>query len=476
MKKRIQVNLGTDHAFECIDKVIGRAGEGLTTRLEITVPEALQSYEAYIDFEKPNGETLKTSALEVEGGVAYYDVSQYLLSESGEIKVQIVFQKSSGEVWKSSKKRFTILKSINAESDIPDKEDFITEAQKVLDELSGEVNEIAEKLMNDTEFVETVRNSIQEATSVKTVTGSRLRFFVGTRAEYEALLDKENLFALFTDDDAIDRVVSKQEFEDYQLEVALYLGTEYNRVNDEFKAIKEAHETKQDKLQEEVERNSYNFDVLFNNIVRPTVEISISASKGPLKKDDAVKLKNSLCLVIFQTDSDIYSGMIGIDGNIDVDSHGSYYIGSVGALALRIDRYYSDETNNVYLSGIGDGYSAGSGTLKFYKICSIGEKRDVDSFELKIDTETITYQYEKGMVWEEWIYSKYNDGRIYLYNQQVCYRTLADDRRTGDITVAQGTNEEGLVNPQTADMKIGVSPNSYVVVPTEYSGIEGEGE
>lgn len=202
MKNRIKINLGADHALECAEKIIGRSGEGLATRLEITVPEALTAYNAYIDFEKPNGETLRTPKLEAENGVAHYDVPQYLLSENGEIKVQLVFANESGTIWKSSKKKYTILKSINAVDDIPEKENFITEAQKVLDELSQEVNEIAEALANNDDFAQAVIDACGGQTKITTINGKILRFFVDTQEEYDKLSEaqQQNLFAIITDD------------------------------------------------------------------------------------------------------------------------------------------------------------------------------------------------------------------------------------------------------------------------------------
>ena len=157
MDDKILVHLSTDHAVECDDTILGRAGEGNVTRLEITIPEKLHGYSVYIDFETPSGETFRTPKLSVSGDVAYYDVVPYLLSIAGEIKVQVVFSNDSN-TWKSTKKKFHIQKSINASNDIPEKEDFIYELQKILDEFSGEIPEIVEALSNDEEFLKNVAN------------------------------------------------------------------------------------------------------------------------------------------------------------------------------------------------------------------------------------------------------------------------------------------------------------------------------
>ena len=211
MENTILVNISTDHAFECDTNVIGRQGEGDSTKLEITIPEKLVNCSVYLDFEMPNSDKLRTPKLEIENGVAVYTVAKYLLTERGELKVQLVFVNENGATWKSSKKRFNILKSINAEDEIPIREDFITEAQKVLDALSQEVADIVEMLSNNQDFVDAIIKNIEEATYVKTITGERLRFFFGTQAKYDSLTDTDNLFAIITDDPTKDEIFAEIE-------------------------------------------------------------------------------------------------------------------------------------------------------------------------------------------------------------------------------------------------------------------------
>ncbi len=128
MEDKILVSLGTDHSFECATDIIGREGEGSTTQLQMSIPEKLIGCSVYLDFEKPNGEKLRTPKLKIENGRAIYDVVQYLLTDDGEIKAQAVLITGDGKIWKSSKKKYIIQNSINAYSDIPNKEDFLSEA------------------------------------------------------------------------------------------------------------------------------------------------------------------------------------------------------------------------------------------------------------------------------------------------------------------------------------------------------------
>lgn len=133
MEDKILVNLNADHTFECAVDIIGREGEGGTTQLQLTIPEKLIGCSVYLDFEKPNGETLRTPKLKIENGKAVYDVVQYLLTDDGEIKAQAILITGDGKIWKSTKKKYLIQKSINALEEIPEKEDFFVVTTKLLE-------------------------------------------------------------------------------------------------------------------------------------------------------------------------------------------------------------------------------------------------------------------------------------------------------------------------------------------------------
>ena len=115
MEDKILVTLNTDanHTFESEETVIGREGEGGTTRMEVTIPENLRSFSVFLEFEKPNGDKVRTPALVIREGKVEYYVVQDLLTHYGEIKVQAVLE-NGDKTWKSSKKKYNILKSINA--------------------------------------------------------------------------------------------------------------------------------------------------------------------------------------------------------------------------------------------------------------------------------------------------------------------------------------------------------------------------
>lgn len=134
MKNKICATLTKDHIYICSGGVIGRSGENECTQLEITLDECLCDKWIYIDFSKPDGTTYKTSKLDVIDNKVIYDIPNSLLEQKGQLKVQVVLQDENGEVWKSTIKSYEINPSINATDDIPNQDDFITEAQKLLNE------------------------------------------------------------------------------------------------------------------------------------------------------------------------------------------------------------------------------------------------------------------------------------------------------------------------------------------------------
>ena len=135
MKDKICATLTKDHIYICDGGVIGRSGENECTQLEITLDECLCDKWIYIDFSKPDGTTYKTPKLDVIGNKVIYDIPNALLDQKGQLKVQVVLQDENGEVWKSTIKSYGVNPSINATDDIENKDDFITEAQRLLNEV-----------------------------------------------------------------------------------------------------------------------------------------------------------------------------------------------------------------------------------------------------------------------------------------------------------------------------------------------------
>lgn len=137
MKEKIFITLDDNHYLNCEDLTIARKDENDVKEFEINILSNWRDSWVYIDFEKADGTTVKTPKLNVVNGIANYVIPNSLIDIEGTLKTQIVLQKETGEVWKSDTKTFFVENSINATDDIPEKEkeDFITEAQKLLEEI-----------------------------------------------------------------------------------------------------------------------------------------------------------------------------------------------------------------------------------------------------------------------------------------------------------------------------------------------------
>ena len=162
-KDTLTVLIGDDHSFACSAITLGRTGEHGVSQLEITIPEELNNFWAYLDFKKSNGDTVKTPRLDIVNNKIEYDIPQGLLDVSGNIEVQLVLESEKGEVWKSSTKKFVVLKSIDAGGDIPEAESFISEAQKILDETVETTNAfIAEAKEENEAFKEEIEKTTDD--------------------------------------------------------------------------------------------------------------------------------------------------------------------------------------------------------------------------------------------------------------------------------------------------------------------------
>lgn len=148
MRDIIKAIISDDHFLKCQTYSLARNGEGLTPCFLISIPVGLYDYWAYIDFKKPNGERFKTPRIDVDNGEITYNIPLSVLDAEGQLEVQVVFQNADGEIWKTYVKEFAVRYSINATDDIPDKQDFIAEAQKLLDEAVNTAKSVEERANN----------------------------------------------------------------------------------------------------------------------------------------------------------------------------------------------------------------------------------------------------------------------------------------------------------------------------------------
>lgn len=162
MRDIINATICENHFLKCATYSIARNGEGLTPCLSISVPVGLHDFWAYIDFKKPNGETFKTPRIDIAEGKINYNIPSAVLDADGILEVQVVFQNANGDIWKTYVKEFAVRYSINATDDIPDKQDFITEAQNLLDAISSTVDggSVVEFVVVDELPTENIKNAI----------------------------------------------------------------------------------------------------------------------------------------------------------------------------------------------------------------------------------------------------------------------------------------------------------------------------
>ena len=142
MINKICASIDKNHIWHCDTKTIGRQGENICTQLEITLEECLCDSWVYLHFEKADGTTKVTEKLNIIDNVVIYEIGNDLLKVAGDLKVFVELHKESGLVWRSSIKTYTVLDQFDGTEQIENKEDFITNAQKTLnnmEELKEEV-------------------------------------------------------------------------------------------------------------------------------------------------------------------------------------------------------------------------------------------------------------------------------------------------------------------------------------------------
>lgn len=152
MEKIITIDL-TKEIKENKPFIIGHSGENNITEIELILNEEMTKYWVFLDFKLPNGEKFKTEKLNVENNIVRYKIPKYILINEGIIIIQIVLQNDNEIIWKSNNYEGIILYSVNADEDIPDKEDFINDAQKLL-------NELKEYTKSDIRFVKVNNNEL----------------------------------------------------------------------------------------------------------------------------------------------------------------------------------------------------------------------------------------------------------------------------------------------------------------------------
>ena len=143
------VTLDKSHELKGNGYLLGVGGENESEQLIINIAyDVLLDKWAYIEFEQI-GAKHTTERLTIANGQILYSIPNGLLV-TGHTSVQVIFRDANGFVWKSFKRQFLVSDEINATENYPQSyPDFITEAQKLLDEITVESAKVDEVLATE---------------------------------------------------------------------------------------------------------------------------------------------------------------------------------------------------------------------------------------------------------------------------------------------------------------------------------------
>lgn len=145
---KVNIKLYDDRTMLCSNEIIGKTYENEATILHFDLTKEMADKDFYLEFEKPDGLKFSSPKLKVqtpaetEEVVTYYveyAIPNSLLDIKGTLKCEVVLRKN-GKVFKTYTKKFNILNSINASEEVAaEYPDFISDAQKVIDEFKEEI-------------------------------------------------------------------------------------------------------------------------------------------------------------------------------------------------------------------------------------------------------------------------------------------------------------------------------------------------
>ena len=145
---KIEIQLNSNRIVNCDNTIIGKTLENEATTLCFILAEELLDKDFYIEFEKADGTKVSTPKLEIIDKEVNYLIPNSLLDIKGELKAEVVLRKDN-VVWKSYTLKFNVLNSINASEEVAEQfPDFITDAQKVIDEFQDKIDK-ADTIVTD---------------------------------------------------------------------------------------------------------------------------------------------------------------------------------------------------------------------------------------------------------------------------------------------------------------------------------------
>lgn len=136
MKNYIDIYINKNRTIKCSEDRIGKQGENNVTQFRIHLEDEMINKGLYLDFQKQDGTKITSPRLYAENNIAIYNLPLSLLDTNGDLKIEIILR-TDEETWITYSRTFYIEQSINAIELIPDKEDWMCQAQKVLDDIEN---------------------------------------------------------------------------------------------------------------------------------------------------------------------------------------------------------------------------------------------------------------------------------------------------------------------------------------------------
>lgn len=145
--------LKKSHSLITNEKVLGVENENRSEIITINIEdEALWDKWAYIEFWLDDETEFLTPRLEIVDGQINYIMPNSLM-KGGYLKIQAVFRDYSEWVWKSFVKQVIVRKSLNVDGDVAEENpDFITNAQRILDECERAAVDVENKVDKTTKI------------------------------------------------------------------------------------------------------------------------------------------------------------------------------------------------------------------------------------------------------------------------------------------------------------------------------------
>lgn len=149
----MKLTLKKDHSLITKEKVIGVSEENRSEVLIIAIEdESLFEKWAYIEFVLDTGVSFLTTRLDIVDGTITYVIPNSIMV-SGYLKIQVVFRDASEWVWKSFIKQVIVRNALNVGDEIAEENpDFITDAQRILDEVEEKIIEVDNKVDKSTKI------------------------------------------------------------------------------------------------------------------------------------------------------------------------------------------------------------------------------------------------------------------------------------------------------------------------------------